>query len=259
MLIIPAIDLMNGQVVRLRQGKKDAKTSYFADPVEPALNFIAAGAKIIHVVDLDGAFSGQPKNFSSLKRILAAVSGEAFIELGGGMRSMAQIESALEAGVFRVVLGTAIIREPALLRDAITLFGAEKIVAGIDASGGKVAIKGWEELSNKSAMEVAQEVAANGAKRIIYTDIATDGMLTGPNISALKEIASSGLQVIASGGIAELEHVRAVAALQSHGIEAMIIGKAIYDGKIKLTEAIACSAVAEPENPEEPGKSGVQC
>ena len=244
MLIIPAVDLMEGRAVRLRQGKKAEQTVYFDDPVEPAEAFARDGAELIHVVDLDGAFEGRSKNTESVKRIVRAVSPHAAVELGGGIRNIESIERCLELGLSRVILGTAILKDPALLPRAVKKFGGERIVVGLDARDGKVAIRGWEEVTGLDALTVAREAAGEGALRIIYTDIATDGMLAGPNLEALKKICRAGLAVIASGGIATLEHVRAVASLEKLGVEGMIIGKALYDGRIALKEAIA--AASEP-------------
>ena len=241
MLIIPAVDLMGGRAVRLRQGKKAEQTVYFDDPVEPAAVFASEGAKLIHVVDLDGAFEGRSKNTESVKRILQAVSPHAAVELGGGIRSIESIERCLGLGISRVILGTAILKEPSLLPRAVKRFGGERIVVGLDARDGKAAIRGWEEVTGHDALTLARKAAGAGALRIIYTDIATDGMLAGPNLEALKKICRAGLAVIASGGIATLEHVRAVASLKKLGIEGMIIGKALYDGRIVLKEAIAAA------------------
>ena len=246
MLIIPAVDLMGGRAVRLRQGKKSEQTVYFDNPVEPAAAFARNGAKLIHVVDLDGAFEGRSKNTESVKRIVQAVSPGAAVELGGGIRSLESIEACLTLGVSRVILGTAILEQPSLLPDALKKFGPERIVVGLDAKGGKVAIRGWEELTAWDALTLAREVAGAGTLRMIYTDIATDGMLSGPNLEALKKISRAGLALIASGGIATLEHVRAVASLETLGIEGMIIGKALYDGRIELKEAITAAGEAVP-------------
>lgn len=240
MLIIPAVDLMGGRAVRLRQGKKTEQTVYFHDPVEPAVAFARDGAKLIHVVDLDGAFEGRPKNTESVRRIVEALSPDVAVELGGGIRSIESIERCLELGINRVILGTAILKEPLLPR-AVKRFGVERIVVGLDARNGKVAIRGWEEITERDALTLAREAAETGAVRIIYTDIATDGMLTGPNLEALKNISQAGLAVIASGGIATLEHLRAVSSLEKLGIEGMIIGKALYDCRISLKEAITAA------------------
>jgi len=241
--VIPAVDLMGGRAVRLRQGRRNEVTTYFEDPVEPALAFVQQGAEILHVVDLDGAFEGESKNLDSVRRIVEAVGSGVLVELGGGIRSLGNIERALALGVGRVILGTAVLSDPGFLAGAVEKFGSERIVLGLDAVEGKVAVRGWEEVTGQEALELACKVRQAGAVRIIYTDIAKDGMLGGPNLEALKRIAACGLAVIASGGIATLEHVRRVAGLKALGIEGMIIGKALYEGKIKLSEAI--SAVEE--------------
>ena len=241
MLVIPAIDLLQGRAVRLRQGRRTDRTEYFHDPVEPALAFAEAGASYIHVIDLDGAFEGEGRNLDSVKRIVVALSGRVKIELGGGIRSLDRIARVLDLGVVRAILGTAAFIDRDLLSAALIRYGCEKIVVGIDARGGRVAIRGWEEETGEKAVEMAAELKLSGITRIVYTDIATDGMLSGPNLPALAEITSSGLAVIASGGISTLEEVRAVAALESRGVEGMIIGKAIYDGRLDLAQAIAAA------------------
>lgn len=238
MQIIPAVDLMDGRAVRLRQGRKTERTEYFDDPVEPAVGFMNAGAELLHVVDLDGAFGGESKNIGSVRRILEAVGRGIKIELGGGIRTLEQIEAALELGLERVVLGTAILEEPELLSAAVQRFGPRRIVAGLDARNGRIAIRGWEEVTGRDALEIARRVKEQGAERVIYTDIATDGMLVGPNLEALGMMASTGLAVIASGGIARLEHVRKVAEMERLGVEGMIIGRALYEGTVDLGEAL---------------------
>ena len=240
MIILPAIDLMGGKAVRLRQGRKNEKTDYFADPTEPAVKFAEAGASWLHVVDLDGAFSGGSQNLAQVKRIVDAVDGRMNIELGGGIRTLEHIEGILELGVARAILGTAILTNPDLLPGAVKRFGAERVVAGLDARDGLVAIRGWEDVSEKQALDVAKEVSDSGAERIIFTDIATDGMMTGPNIKSLREMAQiSGLKVIASGGVSRPEDVQEVLELESDGVEGMIIGRALYEGTIELKEALA--------------------
>jgi phosphoribosylformimino-5-aminoimidazole carboxamide ribotide isomerase len=247
MEIIPAVDLMDGRAVRLRQGKKSERTTYYDDPAVPAAAFAETGARFIHVVDLDGAFEGGSKNLDQVKRICAAVGDKVTVELGGGLRSVEQMERAFDCGVNRVILGTAIITEPGLLECAIERFGAERIVVGIDARDGRVAIRGWEEETGSPAVEAARDAENAGAVRLIYTDIATDGMLAGPNLDSLEQMASScGMKVIASGGISTLEHVHAVCELEPCGVEAMIIGKAIYEGTIDLAEALKIASVETP-------------
>ncbi len=239
MLVLPAVDLMGGRAVRLKQGRKNEKTEYFDDPLLPALQFARTGAPWLHVVDLDGAFEGEGKNTEVVRRIVEAVSPLGMqVELGGGIRSLERIEQVLELGVARAILGTAIFTDPGLLLSALKKFGASRIVAGIDASGGKVAIRGWEEVTGRDALEVAAEVRGQGCERIIYTDIATDGMLGGPNIPALEAVAGAGMATIASGGVSTLEHVRAVAKLAGKGVEGMIVGRAFYEGTLELAAAL---------------------
>jgi len=242
MEIIPAVDLMGGRAVRLRQGRKTERTTYYEDPVVPAAAFAEAGARFLHVVDLDGAFEGDSKNLHQVRRICAAVGDPVTVELGGGLRSLEQMERAFGCGVSRVILGTAILADPELLERALERFGAERIVVGIDARDGRAAIRGWEEETGAPALEVARSAEAAGAARLIYTDIAVDGMLAGPNIKAIElMVRACGMKVIASGGISTLEHVRAVCELESSGVEAMIIGKALYEGTIDLAAALAAA------------------
>ena len=237
MQIIPAIDLKNGKCVRLLQGKKDRETIYSDDPVRMALRWQREGATYLHLIDLDGAFEGQSLNVEAIRSIVEATDVPA--ELGGGIRDMGTITRLLSLGLDRVILGTVAITEPDLVRRAIERFGPQKIVVGIDAKKGKVAVKGWEETSEVSAMELAWKMRNLGVERIIYTDISRDGMMTGPNVAATRELAQqSGLKVIASGGISSPEDVQKVAALEPYGVDAMIIGKALYEGAIDLKEAL---------------------
>lgn len=240
--IIPAIDLMGGRVVRLRQGLRTEQTAYFEDPSEPARAFLEAGARLIHVVDLDGAFGGHPANLELVRWIVRALEGTGCqIELGGGVRNLEAARQVLELGVSRVILGTAMFADPELLPRALAEFGPERVVAGLDARDGKLAVRGWEEVTSLDTLELARRVAAQGARRVIYTDIATDGMLIGPNLPALERICASGLKVIASGGISSLEDVRTVARLEPLGVEGIIIGKALYEGRLTVAEAIAAA------------------
>ncbi len=246
MLVLPAVDLMGGRAVRLKQGRKTEKTEYYDDPVQPALQFARTGAGWLHVVDLDGAFEGVGKNTAAVRRIVEAVSPLGMkVELGGGIRNIERIEQVLELGVSRAILGTAIYTDPELLPSAVKNFGAQSIVAGIDASGGKVAIRGWEEVTGRDAIEVAAEVHAQGCQRIIYTDIATDGMLGGPNLPALEAVAGVGMATIASGGVSTLDNVRDVAKLAGRGVEGMIVGRAFYEGTMELADALAAAGQDE--------------
>ena len=238
MQILPAIDLKNGMCVRLLQGKKDRETIYSDDPARMALRWQGEGADYLHLVDLDGAFEGTSKNVEAIRSIVEATNIPA--ELGGGIRDMGAITKLLSLGLDRVILGTVAVTDPDLVRGAIERFGPQKIVVGIDASKGNVAVKGWEEISEVPALELTLKMKKFGVERIIYTDISKDGMMVGPNIAATKQLAQqSGLKVIASGGVSTLEDVRNVAALEPFGIDGMIIGKALYEGAINLKEALA--------------------
>ncbi len=234
MEIIPAIDLKDGRCVRLYQGDFNQMTVYADDPVAVARTWEAQGATRLHLVDLDGARAGRPQNVAAVLAITQAVRIP--VQLGGGLRREEDVEAALALGVERVILGTAAIAETDLVARLLARFG-EQIVIGIDARNGMVATDGWTVTSTVTAPTLAMQMAALGARRIIYTDISRDGALSGPNVAALAElIRTSGLAIIASGGIASLDHLRQLARL---GVEGAIIGKALYIGAIQLPEALA--------------------
>jgi phosphoribosylformimino-5-aminoimidazole carboxamide ribotide isomerase len=241
MHIYPAIDLRDGQVVRLEQGRAEAQTVYGTDPVAVAREFYAQGARHLHMVDLDGAFTGEFKNLHLVGAV--AESAPLFVELGGGLRTRTAIERALEAGVRRAVNGTRAGESLSFVRDMVTKFGAERIAVGIDAKNGIVSTKGWTAPSAWTAPDLARAVAQEGVRTIIYTDIATDGMFTGPNLPALEELSRTvpDVDLIASGGVASLEHVESLGRLDAR-IEGVIIGKAIYDGKLTVADAIKAAA-----------------
>jgi phosphoribosylformimino-5-aminoimidazole carboxamide ribotide isomerase len=243
MHIFPAIDLRGGKVVRLEQGRAEAETIYGADPVAVAESFLAAGAKYLHMVDLDGAFTGELKNLHLVAAVAKALHPSLFIELGGGMRNEWAIAQALEAGVDRVVIGTRACESLVFLRDAVKKFGAEKIAVGIDARDGIVSTKGWTAPSQWTAPDLGRAVQDQGVRTIIYTDIATDGMFTGPNLIALGDLMAAvrKTHIIASGGIATREHIRMLLALGDQ-ISGVIIGKALYDGKLTLADALRAAA-----------------
>lgn len=220
--------------MRLLQGREEDVTVYSDDPAATARRWEAAGAELIHIVDLDGAFSGTQKNIEAVKAIRDSVS--AYMELGGGIRDMERIDLLVSLGIDRVILGTVAAENPALVKEACSKYPG-RIVIGIDARDGKVAVKGWVELTSHDAREFAGTMESHGAAGIIYTDILRDGMLTGPNIAATKEIADSlDIPVIASGGIKSLEDVKNL--LEAGGIWGAITGKAIYSGSLNLIEAI---------------------
>ncbi|OAN36312.1 1-(5-phosphoribosyl)-5-((5-phosphoribosylamino)methylideneamino)imidazole-4-carboxamide isomerase [Chloroflexus islandicus] len=234
MEIIPAIDLKDGRCVRLYQGDFAQMTVYADDPVAVARSWQAQGATRLHLVDLDGARAGRPQNVDAVLAITQAV--QIPVQLGGGLRREEDVEAALALGVERVIIGTAAIAETELVARLLHRFG-EQIVIGIDARNGMVATDGWTVTSTVAATMLAAQMAALGARRIIYTDISRDGALSGPNFTALAElIRADGPAIIASGGIATLDHVRRLAQL---GVEGAIIGKALYVGAISLPEALA--------------------
>jgi phosphoribosylformimino-5-aminoimidazole carboxamide ribotide isomerase len=238
MIILPAIDIQNGQCVRLYQGDFAQSTTYDADPVRVALRWQAAGASWLHVVDLDGALAGRPINVKLIEQIRDSTT--LHIELGGGMRALPHIKQMLAIGIDRVVLGTAALSNRELLRDVLARWG-ERIAVGLDARDGHVAVSGWQATSRILATTLAVELSAEGVRRFIYTDIARDGALLGPNLPALREVQSilaattPAPSLIASGGVYALGDLRALAAL---GIEGAIIGRALYTGDIILGQAI---------------------
>ncbi len=237
MIVIPAIDISNGKCVRLTQGKKEAKTEYSENPVEIGLRFEEQGAEILHLIDLDRAIDNSTENRAVIEKIVRSLSIP--VELGGGIRTMADIEWALGAGVSRVILGTSVINNKPLVAESIEKFTPEKIVIGIDASGGFVAIKGWKEITKVKAVDLAREMEKAGAVRIIYTDIKRDGMLTGPNTDELKTMLDAvNLKIIASGGISSLKDIKKLLSLNERRLEGFITGKALYEGKFTVTEAL---------------------
>ncbi len=235
MKIIPAIDLKNGRCVRLLQGKEDQETVYGEDPVETALSFEEQGAEQIHLVDLDGAFRGESKNLEQVERIAQAVKVP--IELGGGIRSLDDISRVFDLGVNFVIIGTIAVKNPKILEEAIKNF-QNQLILGLDAKDGKVAVSGWVEVTEFSDEEFANQWKQHGIKRMIYTDIARDGMLTGPNLSSLRRIAiSTGLKVTASGGVSSLDDLKQLVELERDGVDEVIVGKAIYERQLDLREA----------------------
>lgn len=237
MIIYPAIDIRGGRCVRLTEGRFDAETVFAEDPAEMALKWAECGAEWLHLVDLDGALAGEGKNIPVIKRILETVKLP--VELGGGIRNLQAIEKLLELGVTRTILGSAAVKNPALVEEACKLFPGH-IAVGIDAKNGEVATEGWIEGSGVPATELARRMADFGVDKIIFTDISRDGMLSGINAEATAEIAkASGIEVIASGGVASLEDIRRVKAYEKDGVTGCIIGKAIYTGAVDLRQALA--------------------
>ena len=245
MIIYPAIDIRGGRCVRLTEGRFDQETVFADNPAAMALQWAAAGAEYLHVVDLDGALAGKPVNLEAVQAIVKAVPVP--VQLGGGIRSLAIIEQVLAAGVSRVILGSAAVRNPELVREACRQFGG-RIVVGIDARDGQAALEGWEVAGGIGAEELAVKMAAAGVARIIYTDIARDGTLQGVNVAATAALAAAaGIPVIASGGVKSLADITALqAANQAQGIEGVIIGKAIYTGAVDLAAAIRLAKEGVP-------------
>lgn len=243
MLILPAIDLKDGRCVRLEQGKPDKIKVYSGDPAAVAKDWEQQGAEWLHVVDLDGAFAGEPRNLAALEAIRAAISVP--IQFGGGNRTMDTLQRVFDAGVDRVVLGTAALQSPEFLGEACEKFG-ERIAVGIDARDGSVAVEGWSDVTNVEAVEFGASVADRGVGLIVYTDISRDGMMAGPNVDALKKMAGGvSIPVIASGGISSLDDVAEISKLAPGRIIAMIIGKALYEGSFTLKSALDVAAGGE--------------
>jgi phosphoribosylformimino-5-aminoimidazole carboxamide ribotide isomerase len=236
MVILPAIDILDGRAVRLQQGRLDAVTVYNADPIDQAKRFIEAGAEWIHVVDLDGAVLGEPKNIDLVHGI--AELGVK-VQTGGGIRTMETIDRMFDAGVERVVLGTALVKEPMLVTDACKKY--DGIVAGIDARDGKVAIEGWREGTDHGVLELIHELEALGVRRVAYTDITKDGMQTGVNYGAYRALTTQvTIPVIASGGVSSLDDIRDLRTLGPQ-IEGVIVGRALYEDAFTLEQALAVS------------------
>ena len=233
MRIYPAIDIKDGQCVRLYKGRFDDMTVYGSDPAEMAKKWEAQGGEYIHVVDLDGALKGHGVNADVIKKICESVNVP--VQTGGGIRTMADIEAKLACGIDRVIIGTKAVSDADFVKRAVDKY-AERIVIGIDAKDGMVAVEGWEKTSDFGAVEFAKKMESIGIRTIVYTDIATDGTLAGPNLAAMREMAENvGMDVIASGGVGNIEHIK---ALVPCGVEGVITGKALYTGSIDLKEAI---------------------
>ena len=236
MVIIPAIDLKEGKCVRLEQGLMDKATVYSDDPATTAQHWEAQGAELLHVVDLDGAFAGVPKNLDAIKAIRKAVTMQ--IEVGGGIRDIDTINALVSIGIDRIILGTAAIENPAFVQDACKKFPG-RIIVGIDAKDGLVAIKGWAEITKVNAVVLAKQMQEFGVIAIIYTDIKRDGMLSGPNLEATKALAEAlRIPVIASGGVSTMKDIRALLTIRNSGVSGVITGKAIYSGSLNLKEAV---------------------
>ena len=237
MLIIPAIDLKDGKCVRLKQGQMDDATVFSEDPAATALRWMELGARRLHVIDLNGAAAGRPRNENAIRAIAAAVGDKMPIQLGGGIRDLDTIEQYLDDGVSYVVIGTAAVKTPGFLHDACTAFGGHVLVA-LDAKGGKVAVDGWSKMTGHDVVDLARKFQDYGVEAIIYTDIGRDGMLSGVNIDATVELARKlTVPVIASGGVKDLDDVKALCAVESEGIVGAITGRAVYQGTLDFAAA----------------------
>jgi len=241
MLVIPAIDIKGGRCVRLLQGRMEDETVYSDTPWETAVRWREQGAVLLHIVDLDGAVEGHGVNDDAVREIVRRA--EMRTELGGGIRDMARIEVLLAMGVDSVILGTAAVENPALVQEALDRYGPERVVVGIDARDGIAATRGWTESGGKSAVELGREMRELGVGRIIYTDISRDGMLTGPNMVETERMAREvGVRITASGGVSSLDDIMALKRLEPIGVDSVITGKALYEGKLNLREAIEAAA-----------------
>jgi len=239
MVIIPAIDVKDGRCVRLKQGDMTDATVYSEDPVAVAKHWLAQGARRLHVVDLNGAAAGRPKHETVIREIVKALDGKVPVQLGGGIRDLDTIEKYLDYGVAYVIIGTAAVKNPGFLSDACTAFSGHVLVA-LDAKDGKIAVEGWSKLTGHGAIDLAKKFEDYGVEAVIYTDIGRDGMLTGVNVDATMRLARElRTPVIASGGLANLNEVKALCAIESEGIMGVITGRALYQGTLDLKQAQA--------------------
>ncbi len=237
MLLIPAIDLKDGKCVRLRQGRMDEVTVFADDPVEMAMRWTEAGARRLHLVDLDGAVAGRPLNREAIRRIVEAVPEELPVQIGGGIRDIEDAEAYLDLGVRYLIIGTQAVREPHFVSDLCIQFPG-RVIVGLDARDGRVAIDGWSKLSRFNVIDLARNFERDGVEAIIYTDIGRDGMLDGVNVEATVKLAQAVMiPVIASGGVSSLEDIRALHAVEGEGVIGAIIGRALYEGHLDLAEA----------------------
>ncbi|HEX6455028.1 MAG TPA: 1-(5-phosphoribosyl)-5-[(5-phosphoribosylamino)methylideneamino]imidazole-4-carboxamide isomerase [Solirubrobacterales bacterium] len=236
-ILYPAIDIRGGKAVRLLQGDYERETAYDADPVDAAKRWAAEGAEFLHVVDLDGAKAGEPRNLDHIRRIAAAV--ECPIQVGGGVRNAESVTAVLDAGAERVVIGTAALRDPRFLEEAISAHG-ERVVVSVDTRGGRVSLSGWTETSDVEAPDAVADLSRRGARRFLCTAIEVDGTMEGPDVAQLNRIAAatSG-QVIASGGVGDLSHLEGLAVEAAPNVEGAIVGRALYERKFTVAEALA--------------------
>lgn len=239
MLLIPAIDLKDGHCVRLKQGDMDQSTTFGEDPAAMARRWVDAGARRLHLVDLNGAFAGKPKNFAAIKAILKEVGDDIPVQLGGGIRDLDTIEKYIDGGLRYVIIGTAAVKNPGFLQDACTAFGGH-IIVGLDAKDGKVATDGWSKLTGHEVLDLGKKFQDWGVESIIYTDIGRDGMLSGINIEATVKLAQGlTIPVIASGGLGSMCDIEQLCAVESEGVQGVICGRAIYSGDLDFAAAQA--------------------
>ena len=239
MLLIPAIDLKDGQCVRLKQGEMDDATVFSEDPGAMARHWLDAGARRLHLVDLNGAFAGKPKNGAAIRAITDVVGEDIPVQLGGGIRDLDTIEHYLDNGISYVIIGTAAVKNPGFLHDACSAFPGH-IIVGLDAKDGKVAVDGWSKLTGHDVIDLAKKCEDYGVESIIYTDIGRDGMLSGINIEATVKLAQAlTIPVIASGGLSNMDDIRALCGVEHEGVVATIAGRAIYDGSLDFAAAQA--------------------
>ena len=239
MLLIPAIDLKDGHCVRLKQGDMDQSTTFGEDPAAMARRWVDAGARRLHLVDLNGAFAGKPKNFAAIKAILKEVGDDIPVQLGGGIRDMGTIEKYIDGGLRYVIIGTAAVKNPGFLKDACSAFGGH-IIVGLDAKDGKVATDGWSKLTGHEVADLGKKFQDWGVESIIYTDIGRDGMLSGINIDATVKLAQAlTIPVIASGGLGSMCDIEQLCAVEREGVEGVICGRAIYSGDLDFAAAQA--------------------
>ncbi len=239
MLLIPAIDLKDGHCVRLEQGDMSVSTSFGDDPAAMARRWLDAGARRLHLVDLNGAFAGKPVNESAVKAIIKELGGEIPIQLGGGIRDLDTIERYLDDGLSYIIIGTAAVKSPGFLKDACTAFGGH-ILVGLDAKDGKVATDGWSKLTGHEVVDLALKFQDYGVEGVIYTDIGRDGMLTGLNVDATVKLAQAlTIPVFASGGLAGIADIEKLCAVEEEGVEGVICGRSIYTGALDFTQAQA--------------------
>ena len=239
MLIIPAVDLKDGQCVRLKQGEMDSAKVFSANPAEMAEKWLASGARRLHLVDLNGAFAGKPVNEKAIQAIVEAVGDEIPVQLGGGIRDLDTIERYLDNGITYVIIGSAAVKNPGFLHDACIAFPGH-IIVGLDAKDGKVAVEGWSKVTGHDVVDLAKRFEDYGVESVVYTDIGRDGMLSGVNVEATVKLAQAlTIPVIASGGITNLDDVRNLCAVEAEGIMGAITGRAIYEGTLDFTAAQA--------------------